>query len=230
MTYRGLVILKGKIMFRTIGAAAAMSVAALAFPSVANAATTVTVDSTNTSGWTIDPPGDDTAAAAAVKVINRPPTWDATAPWISTVADGNALLPPGNADYIFTLETPTWLRSLTGQYWADNRLVGVMVQNSLGWVDLPFTQNSSNEQFRALGLAGRTFNFTTELEQAGTISAVKFRVLNLTDSNNPAGSAFRALGTAVPEPGTWLLMILGLGAVGFAMRRRQSVTARLQFA
>lgn len=36
--------------------------------------------------------------------------------------------------------------------------------------------------------------------------------------------------TAVPEPGTWMLMILGLGAVGFAMRRRQTVSARLQFA
>lgn len=36
--------------------------------------------------------------------------------------------------------------------------------------------------------------------------------------------------TAVPEPGTWMLMILGLGAVGFSMRRRQKVTARLQFA
>jgi hypothetical protein len=35
---------------------------------------------------------------------------------------------------------------------------------------------------------------------------------------------------SVPEPGTWMLMILGLGAVGFAMRRRQSTSVRLQFA
>ncbi|WP_162234692.1 FxDxF family PEP-CTERM protein [Sphingomonas sp. Leaf231] len=29
--------------------------------------------------------------------------------------------------------------------------------------------------------------------------------------------------TAVPEPGTWALMILGFGVVGYAMRRRPSV-------
>jgi hypothetical protein len=35
---------------------------------------------------------------------------------------------------------------------------------------------------------------------------------------------------AIPEPGTWMLMILGLGAVGFAMRRRQHAAVRFQFA
>ncbi len=35
---------------------------------------------------------------------------------------------------------------------------------------------------------------------------------------------------SVPEPGTWMLMILGLGAVGFAMRRRHSTSVNLQFA
>lgn len=35
---------------------------------------------------------------------------------------------------------------------------------------------------------------------------------------------------SVPEPGTWLLMILGLGAVGFAMRRQQKAQVRMQFA
>lgn len=46
---------------------------------------------------------------------------------------------------------------------------------------------------------------------------------------NGEGSAV-GVGTAVPEPGTWLLMILGLGAVGFAMRRRQTTSVRFQFA
>ncbi|WP_273676120.1 PEPxxWA-CTERM sorting domain-containing protein [Erythrobacter fulvus] len=38
------------------------------------------------------------------------------------------------------------------------------------------------------------------------------------------------INSAVPEPGTWLLMILGLGAVGFAMRRRPTTSVRFQFA
>lgn len=34
---------------------------------------------------------------------------------------------------------------------------------------------------------------------------------------------------AVPEPSTWALFMLGIGFVGFSMRRRQGVVARLSF-
>jgi hypothetical protein len=36
--------------------------------------------------------------------------------------------------------------------------------------------------------------------------------------------------TAVPEPGTWAMMLLGFGAVGVSMRRRRRSTAMLQAA
>ena len=36
--------------------------------------------------------------------------------------------------------------------------------------------------------------------------------------------------SAVPEPATWAMMILGMGAIGFAMRRRQKVTTRVSYA
>ena len=35
---------------------------------------------------------------------------------------------------------------------------------------------------------------------------------------------------AVPEPATWAMMMLGFGAMGFAMRRRQNMSARIRFA
>lgn len=35
---------------------------------------------------------------------------------------------------------------------------------------------------------------------------------------------------AVPEPASWAMMIVGLGAVGFAVRRRQKVIARVSYA
>jgi hypothetical protein len=38
------------------------------------------------------------------------------------------------------------------------------------------------------------------------------------------------LSGAVPEPATWAMMILGMGAVGGAMRRKQAVKASVRFA
>lgn len=39
-----------------------------------------------------------------------------------------------------------------------------------------------------------------------------------------------AVASAVPEPATWGMMVLGFGAIGGAVRRRRKVTARLGYA
>ena len=83
-------------------------------------------------------------------------------------------------------------------------------------------------------VSGNGLGFTTV---AGTNvnlfdSAGQYRV----NTTNPFQSGFvtatsSAVTAAVPEPGTWLLMFAGFGAVGFAMRRRKSmVTTNVAFA
>ena len=49
---------------------------------------------------------------------------------------------------------------------------------------------------------------------------------------NLTGSARALSGTvpAVPEPGTWAMMLAGFGMIGFAARRRQSVKTSVRFA
>lgn len=48
-------------------------------------------------------------------------------------------------------------------------------------------------------------------------------IANVTATSSPAV-------TAVPEPAAWAMMIFGLGAVGFAMRRRSKVSTTVRFA
>ena len=43
-------------------------------------------------------------------------------------------------------------------------------------------------------------------------------------SSNPTPVVTPPVTGAVPEPATWAMMILGMGAVGFAMRRRQKIS------
>ena len=39
-----------------------------------------------------------------------------------------------------------------------------------------------------------------------------------------------AISSAVPEPGTWAMMLVGFGGIGFAWRRRKRVATRVRFA
>jgi hypothetical protein len=61
---------------------------------------------------------------------------------------------------------------------------------------------------------------------------LRFGVTNWSDTSFDSGLAFSGLALndvpidgAVPEPGTWAMMLLGFGAIGIAFRRRKAVTA-----
>jgi hypothetical protein len=44
------------------------------------------------------------------------------------------------------------------------------------------------------------------------------------------GASYTNAVAGVPEPATWAMMLVGFGAIGGALRRRQKVAARVQFA
>ena len=83
----------------------------------------------------------------------------------------------------------------------------------------------------ALGDPAGTFEF-------GFVNPVALQALNTIELAGYTGGAASFSGTltftsgAVPEPATWALMILGFGAVGIGLRRRQrqNVSAKLNFA
>lgn len=100
---------------------------------------------------------------------------------------------------------------------------------------------------QGLGNVARTFSgtiltFVNNTNQFSSISHTSGLLQNGASITNGVlkidlrGSSWNAQSTAlfavssVPEPGTWMLMILGLGAVGFSMRRRQKAQVRFQFA
>ena len=105
-----------------------------------------------------------------------------------------------------------------GNIFSDNSIVDILV-------------NGTSMGFSSTGFgSGTPFSFSFNALSGNNTFVIKL--------NNASGGGYNpaalrvdqtSLTAAVPEPGTWLLMILGLGAVGFAMRRRQAATVRYQF-
>jgi autotransporter-associated beta strand protein len=122
--------------------------------------------------------------------------------------------------------------------------IGALSVSSLTWNDgtMAFDLNSSDNTsdqlfvsgFFSLG-AGTTFTFDLAGGQAGqTYTLVSFGSTDFTDgsqftANGVAGTFSLDAGsgtltfTAVPEPGTVVLTMIGLGAILFGMRRRRHV-------
>lgn len=77
------------------------------------------------------------------------------------------------------------------------------------------------------GTGGSTY-FNVDLTGSVTSRAV-FGSSNFADSAGLV-TTFGTVGTALPEPATWAMMMLGFGLVGAGLRRRSKVTTRVAFA
>lgn len=95
----------------------------------------------------------------------------------------------------------------------------------------PININATGFGFGNFGLAGGVDLF----DGSRTNPMFKLGTFNLFQANTGAGTGGGVLrisqaATAVPEPGTWAMMILGFGLVGGALRRRAKVRMRYSHA
>lgn len=83
--------------------------------------------------------------------------------------------------------------------------------------------------FSPTGISSNTNDFLLHFNPyTRTAGAFYYSTVGLNEI--PSGTATLAIATAVPEPATWAMMLLGFGAVGIAMRRRRSPRASRQLA
>ena len=108
---------------------------------------------------------------------------------------------------------------------AGNITVEYQLAGSLNWIlatpgDItnPFQQNANtNRDYQITATAGESLS-ALRLTSTGNIDQFKQNSINLI----PAVAA-------VPEPSTWMLMLLGMAGVGFTMRRKDKQTLRVRY-
>lgn len=152
-----------------------------------------------------------------------PLTGVAEGEFVFSVVNAIAGDPNGNFTATFTFDSP-FLEGLASAD-ASNSYVGGNVGE-----DVNFTSVFLNGQAGSVINAGKgSFAFVFDAPAFfGTGNTLTFNgVLNPTGNRTGNAEVTGSLNvTAVPEPGTWALLILGFGALGSAMRRRTSrVTA-----
>lgn len=114
-------------------------------------------------------------------------------------------------------------------------LFGFLIGSPDTYNRVTITSTTGNYTFSpaTLGLPGNGDQTLSRYVNFSTTAAGE-RILSATFDNVPAIDAFETanfsagLAGAVPEPAAWAMMILGVGAIGFAMRR-QKVATRVSF-
>jgi hypothetical protein len=92
------------------------------------------------------------------------------------------------------------------------------------------SQSGNNLTFGGI-TAGSYDTYSTQFAStAGSLYTLRYDLSASGTSNGLRVTTTGGVAGAVPEPATWAMMILGMGAVGFAMRRRKNVTMTVRFA
>lgn len=206
-----------------------LATSALSLGTAANAASIVGLVNTGVNpgtpgaadnSWTIDG-----GPAYAGTPING--AWLANSgvsQWLTPNPDGNVSLDPslpGIYQYSLTFDLTGFnpaSASFSGRFSVDNLVDNITLNGT------PITGS------------GGSFNIWTAFSGSSGFNAgqntLTFNVRNLAQNGgNPSGLRVEFLEsnvTAVPEPATWAMMIMGFGLVGAAARRRQNV--RVSFA
>lgn len=164
---------------------------------------------------------------------------------VVTAVGGNASLSPVSFTYMGSVFTFGATGDLFNPLTVQNSTVGAF--NSFGgFLGIPVTPTSSfvdrgtvtfgpNDRFASF-LTPTVVPFSLGQNFIGlraTVGADNFYGFAYTTNTivnsigfettaNEAITATTAIAAAVPEPGTWVLMILGFGAVGYGLRRRRA--------
>jgi hypothetical protein len=211
----------------------AASAAALSFALPATAAETLQVVSGTTSPRAVtvsafDPIGQTfTAFTDLVTSVGFEFTTlnsgSANTPLTLNIYAGETLT--GTSLFTSTFTLPASLDMRDERAWVDIALPGLAVTRG-AFYSLVLTATSS----RAALLTGPGFNSSTgqffggDAYAGGRLLGTPQPYANCNGATNNCDANFRVTGenlvAAVPEPGTWAMLILGFGVVGGALRRR----------
>jgi hypothetical protein len=158
--------------------------------------------------------------------------WDVTSGAVDLIGTNFFNFYPGNGNYVDLEGTVGLLGTLSsktsfaaGSYTLTFSLGGITYDPSAGYGSSRVTTIALGDWSTSIslnwdsGLTSQTFSFST------TGGNLVFQDSNPTFNNNVGNILDNVVLTAVPEPSTWAMMILGFFGLGFVAYRRKSSSA-----